>query len=107
MITDPNRSPTAATDEQRQPVRVKAYGLIPFTRSAYLTLQIVLGVVAVVILIAIRPIVAVPGHFFGFVNDYFVTIIIVVFALESVETAVMLKKFKKAERERTHQIPDN
>jgi len=98
--TNPYEPPIAATEKQRQPVKIKAYGLIPMTRSFYLMLQIVLAVAAVVVLIGIRPVVAVPGHSLGFINDYFVTIILVTLALEGIETAVMLSKFKKAEYER-------
>jgi len=107
MNTNPYRSPPAAAEEQSQPVKVKAYGLIPFTRRAYLTLQILLAVAFVAMLFATRPIFAKPGNSLGFVNEYFVPIIMVILALEGIETVLMLTKFKKAERERTQQIPDH
>jgi len=104
---NPYEPPTAAPEGQRQPVKVKAYGLIPMTRNFYLALQILLAVAAVVALVAIRPFLAVPGHALGFINDYFMTIIIVVLVLEGIETAVMLSRFRKAEHERALQIRDD
>lgn len=107
MNTNPYSSPEATNEEPRSPVKVKVYGLISMTRNAYLTLQIVLALATVVLLIGLGPVFAAPGHPLGFVNEHLVTIIIVMLLLEGVETAMVLKKFKKAEQNMAQQIPDD
>ena len=93
---NPYQSPNTTSEARPEPVKVKAYGLIPLTRTAYLTLQVVMAVAALVILFATRPSFAAPGHALGFVDDHFMLIIAVMLGLESLETVVMLMKFKKA-----------
>jgi hypothetical protein len=97
---NPYESPRAATVDKARPVKVKAYGLIPLTRNGYLSLQIVLAVAFVALVIGLRPVFAAPGHPWGFINEYWLLIIVVVLALEALETVVMLGKFRKAEGER-------
>ena len=76
-----------------EPVRVKAYGLVPITRNAYLGIQAV-GAVVLVVLYLAADYLPVPEPF----RTYWRWFVLVIVALEVVETAVMLWKFHEAER---------
>ncbi len=70
------------------------------TKNGYLLMQVVLLVGAVALMLGLRPVFAAPGAPFNFVDDHFWTIIAVLLALEGLETAAMLWKFRKAENDR-------
>ncbi len=79
-----------------QEVKVKAYGLVNFTKKQYLITQTIgFFVLLTLFLVAIK-------YDFASSDDiilkYATTGIIVIFVLEIFETAFMLMKFKKAEQ---------
>ncbi len=104
--TSENGSTVTPAAAPLEPVRVKAYGLFPMTRSTYLILQVVLAVLMLAVLYSTRSIIAHPGNPFGFVNDYFYPFIVIILGAECIETVVMLSKFKKAEQAREPHHPD-
>ncbi len=85
-------------------VRIKAYGLVEFTKSGYLKVQSVVLAVTLILILATavwwRPTGILADNFFFANLAWFFVLILV---LEVAETAVMLRKFrvKEARRART------
>ncbi len=103
MISNPYEPPQTVKLRRPDPVKVKAYGLIPLTRTAYLSLQVVMAVAFVVVMLVARSFFAAPGHPLHFIHAHTWLVMAIVLALEGVETVVMLTKFRSAERKRTSQ----
>ena len=103
MSSNPYEPPQTGRLRRPDPVKVKAYGLIPLTRTAYLSIQVVMAVAFVVVLLAARFLFAAPSHPLNFIHAHTWLVIAVALALEGVETVVMLAKFRSAERKRTSQ----
>jgi hypothetical protein len=103
MSSNPYEPPRTGSLRRPDPVKVKAYGLIPLTRTAYLSIQVVMAVAFVVVLLATRFLFAAPGHPLHFLYAHTLLVIVVLLALEGVETVVMLAKFRSAERRRMSQ----
>ena len=75
-----------------EPVRVKAYGLVPITKSTYLAIQAV-GAVVLALCYLGADLLPVPQAY----RTYWRWFIVFIALAEVVETSVMLWKFRQAE----------
>ena len=80
-----------------EPIKVKAYGLVNFTKKKYLTVQ-TLAFIGVIILFAISMMYDLSESR-NIVTRNLKVLSIVFFFLEIIETVVMLRKFKAKESE--------
>ena len=80
----------------KQPVTVKAYGLIPFTKNAYIITQAI--VFGVGIPFAFILIYVVANTSFREFAPVFIILFAVALVGEAIETIIMMRKFRQKER---------
>lgn len=106
---DNAKPPDAASDSAGRPktgktasdpIKIRAYGLVPLTKTAYLRVQVVAFAVFLLALIA-SLVLPVPAGWQEYPLFEFMPLIVAgLGVLEGIETLLMLRKFREKENER-------
>jgi hypothetical protein len=90
----------AANDPDSGPIKIRAYGLLPLTKTAYLRVQVVAFAVFLLALIASLLVPPPAGLREYRIFEFTPLIVAALGVLEGIEMLLMLRKFKAKESER-------